>query len=33
MAVILVCIVSVTNQLGPALIAYAIDHGMPPRPR
>ena len=30
MAVILVCIVSVANQLGPALISYAIDHGMPP---
>jgi ATP-binding cassette subfamily B protein len=27
-AVLLVCIVSVTNQLGPALIAYAINHGM-----
>jgi ATP-binding cassette, subfamily B, bacterial len=27
-AVLLVCIVSVTNQLGPALIAYAISHGM-----
>jgi ATP-binding cassette, subfamily B, bacterial len=27
-AVLLVCIVSVTNQLGPALIAYAITHGM-----
>ena len=25
---LLVCIVSVTNQLGPALIAYAINHGM-----
>ena len=32
MAVILVCIVSVSNQLGPALISYAIDHGMPPHP-
>ena len=32
MAVILVCIVSVANQLGPALISYAIDHGMPPHP-
>jgi ATP-binding cassette subfamily B protein len=30
MAVVLVCIVSVTNQLGPALISYAIDHGVPP---
>jgi ATP-binding cassette subfamily B protein len=30
MAVLLVCIVSVANQLGPALISYAIDHGMPP---
>ena len=30
MAVVLVCIVSVANQLGPALISYAIDHGMPP---
>jgi ATP-binding cassette, subfamily B, bacterial len=27
-AVLLVCIVSVTNQLGPALIAYAVNHGM-----
>ena len=27
-AVLLVCIVSVTNQLGPALIGYAIDNGM-----
>ncbi len=26
-AVLLVCIVSVTNQVGPALIGYAIDHG------
>ncbi|MGH2860684.1 MAG: ABC transporter ATP-binding protein [Solirubrobacteraceae bacterium] len=32
-AVLLVCIVSVANQLGPALISYAIDHGMPPRHR
>jgi ATP-binding cassette subfamily B protein len=30
MAVILVCIVSIANQFGPALISYAIDHGMPP---
>jgi ATP-binding cassette subfamily B protein len=30
MAVVLVCIVSIANQLGPALISYAIDHGMPP---
>jgi ATP-binding cassette subfamily B protein len=30
MAVLLVSIVSVANQLGPALIRYAIDHGMPP---
>ena len=30
MAVALVCIVSVANQLGPALISYAINHGMPP---
>ncbi len=30
MAVILVCIVSVGNQLGPLLISYAIDHAMPP---
>jgi ATP-binding cassette subfamily B protein len=29
-AVLLVCIVSVTNQVGPALVGYAIDHGMPP---
>ncbi len=29
-AVLLVCIVSVFNQLGPALIAYAVDNGMPP---
>jgi len=28
--VVLVCIVSVTNQLGPLLIEYGIDHGMPP---
>ncbi len=28
LAVLLVCIVSVTNQVGPALIAYGIDHGM-----
>jgi ATP-binding cassette, subfamily B, bacterial len=27
-AVVLVCVVSVTNQLGPALIAYAVNHGM-----
>jgi ATP-binding cassette subfamily B protein len=27
-AVVLVCIVSVTNQLGPALISYGIKHGM-----
>lgn len=27
-AVLLVCIVSVTNQLGPALIEYGINHGM-----
>ena len=27
-AVLLVCIISVTNQLGPALIGYGIDHGM-----
>ena len=27
-AVLLVCIVSVFNQLGPALIYYGIDHGM-----
>ena len=30
LAVLLVCIVSVTNQVGPALIAYGIDHGMVP---
>jgi ATP-binding cassette subfamily B protein len=30
MAVFLVCIVSVANQLGPLLIGYGIDHGMPP---
>jgi ATP-binding cassette subfamily B protein len=30
MAVLLVCVVSVANQLGPALISYAIDHGMLP---
>jgi len=27
-SVVLVCIVSITNQLGPALIDYAISHGM-----
>ena len=27
-AVLLVCVVSITNQLGPALIGYGIDHGM-----
>jgi ATP-binding cassette subfamily B protein len=27
-AVVLVCIVSVTNQLGPALIDYGINHGL-----
>jgi ATP-binding cassette, subfamily B, bacterial len=27
-AVLLVCIVSVTNQLGPALVEHAINHGM-----
>jgi ATP-binding cassette subfamily B protein len=27
-AVVLVCIVSITNQLGPALIDYGISHGM-----
>jgi ATP-binding cassette subfamily B protein len=27
-AVVLVCIVSVTNQLGPELIGYGINHGM-----
>jgi ATP-binding cassette subfamily B protein len=32
-AVLLVCIVSVTNQVGPALVGYAIDHGMPPAHR
>src|SRR5579875_1143563 len=30
LAVLLVCIVSVANQLGPKLIQYAITHGMPP---
>ncbi len=30
LAILLVCIVSVFNQLGPALIAYAVDNGMPP---
>jgi len=29
-AVLLVCIVSVTNQLGPALVEHAINHGMLP---
>jgi len=29
-AVLLVCIVSITNQVGPALIGYGIDHGMLP---
>jgi ATP-binding cassette subfamily B protein len=29
-AVLLVCVVSVTNQLGPALIEYGINHGMLP---
>jgi len=33
LAVLLVGIVSVTNQLGPALIEYGIDHGMLPRHR
>jgi ATP-binding cassette subfamily B protein len=27
-AVVLVCIVSITNQLGPELISYGINHGM-----
>jgi ATP-binding cassette, subfamily B, bacterial len=27
-AAVLVCVVSVTNQLGPALISYSINHGM-----
>ncbi len=30
LAVALVCVVSVTNQLGPALIALGINHGMVP---
>ncbi|MDE3131258.1 MAG: ATP-binding cassette domain-containing protein, partial [Acidobacteriota bacterium] len=30
MAVILVCVVSVANQVGPVLIEYGINHGMPP---
>jgi ATP-binding cassette subfamily B protein len=29
-AVLLVCVVSAVNQIGPALIEYAIDHGMLP---
>lgn len=33
LAVALVCIVSVTNQLGPALIEYGINHGMSGRGR
>lgn len=32
-AVTLVCVVSVLNQVGPLLIEYAIDHGMPPQAR
>jgi ATP-binding cassette subfamily B protein len=32
-AVLLVCVVSVSNQLGPALIEYAINHGMSGRGR
>jgi ATP-binding cassette subfamily B protein len=30
LSVLLVCLVSVTNQLGPALIEYGINHGMLP---